>query len=357
MSAGKRWKGGGMSVSRNRVKAVVAALAAGVIVGGCGHGAAGNAGNSPSPATTSTTQPASSKSTAAGEVVRRIPVPGAFVATTGFGAVWVTSPATHTVVKVSAAGVPVGRVAIADAATQTGTEIFVATGKDSVWASDTAAGTVVRIDPKTLKVRAVVKVGDAPWGLDTGKDAVWVALHHGRDHGAVARIDAATNKVTTRIPLGSPTQGPGHVAVDGDDVWVGVDSDKTVVRVSARTRRVVATVPVPGGSCGGLDAAAGVAWVGSRICGTKVSRIDAGSNKVTAAKDEPGLLGAVAGDTDSVWVVERGGQHNSVVLRLDPTSLEPMGSLEFDKGVAGVTKGLGSVWVAGGDELIQIAEH
>ncbi len=350
-----------MIVSRDPVNVVVAALAAGVMVGGCGHGAAGNAGDSPSPATTSATQPASSTSTAAaaspGDVVRRIPVPGAFVATTGFGAVWVTSPATHTVVKVSAAGVPVGRVAIADAAAETGTEVFVATDKDSVWASDTAAGTVVRIDPKTLKVRAVVKVGDAPWGLDAGKDAVWVALHHGRDHGALARIDSATNKVTTRIPLGSPTQGPGHVAVDGDDVWVGVDSDKTVVRVSARTQHVVASVPVPGGSCGGLDAVAGAAWVGSRICGTKVSRIDAGSNKVSAAKDEPGLLGAVAGDADSVWVVERGGPHSSVMLRLDPTTLEPMGSLEFDKGVAGVTKGLGSVWVAGGDELIQIAEH
>ncbi|HEU4948653.1 MAG TPA: hypothetical protein VFT31_16010 [Kribbella sp.] len=341
---------------------VVAALAAGVMIGGCARGAAGNAGETQPAATTSTTStalPASGTSTAAaaspGDVVRRIPLPGAFVATTGFGAVWVTSPATHTVVKVSAAGIPVGRVVLAAAATETGTEAFVTTDKDSVWASDTAAGTVVRIDPRTLKVRAVVKVGDAPWGLDAGKDAVWVALHHGRAHGALARIESATNKVTTRIPLGAPTQGPGHVAVDGDDVWVGVDSDKTVVRVSARTYQVLATVPVPGGSCGGLDAIAGAAWVGSRICGSKVSRIDARSNAITAMREEPGLILGLAGDADSVWVVDKSGPGSSALLRLDPTTLEAVGSLELDTGAAGVTKGLGSVWVTGGDELIQIA--
>lgn len=344
---------------QSRVNAVVAALAAAVMLGGCSRGAAGNAGDPGLPATMSPGHSSSTSTAAAAspgaDVVRRIPLPGAFVATTGFGAVWVTSPSTHTVVKVSAAGIPVGRVVIARAASDATNLGFVTTDKDSVWASDTAAGTVVRIDPRTLKVRAVVKVGDAPWGLDAGKDAVWVALHHGLDHGALARIDSKTNKVTTRIPLGSSTRGPGHVAVDGDDVWVGVDSDKTVVRVNARTHQVLATVPVPGGVCGGLDAAAGQAWVSSRICGSKVSRIDASTNRVTAEVEKPDFLLGLAGDGDSVWVVEGNARGSSSLLRLDPTTLEVAGSLELDTQLAGVTKGLGSVWITGSDELIQVA--
>lgn len=126
-------------------------------------------------------------------------------------------------------------------------------------------------------------------------------------------------------------------------MWVAVDSEKTLVRVNARTRHIAATVSVSGGTCGNVDASHRPAvWVTSRICGAMVSRIDPGTNQVTITRDQPETLLGVAGDAGSVWVAERTGAATGTLLRLDPVTLEVKGALQLDTAITGVTQGMGS---------------
>jgi streptogramin lyase len=86
----------------------------------------------------------------------------------------------------------------------------------SVWAAMGGDGTVWRIDPRSGRARAIIKVGKGPWGVAAGKDAVWVTSHC---EGTVSRIDPDTDEVVERIELGF---FPQWLAVGGGHVWVGV---------------------------------------------------------------------------------------------------------------------------------------
>jgi peptide/nickel transport system substrate-binding protein len=128
----------------------------------------------------------------------------------------------------------------------------VAVGNGAVWISDSAAGTVTRIDPTDLTTP--IPVGHGPSGIAVGAGAVWVA-----DTGdnAVVRIDPDTRAVTTTIPVGN---SPIGIAVGGGSVWVANSGDGTVTRIDPDTRRETATIPV-GASPQAIAVAAGRAWV------------------------------------------------------------------------------------------------
>ena len=54
---------------------------------------------------------------------------------------------------------------------------FVATGGGSVWVTATEANRLIRVDPKTRKVRERIKTGSHPFALDvTTGHSVWVTL-------------------------------------------------------------------------------------------------------------------------------------------------------------------------------------
>ena len=52
----------------------------------------------------------------------------------------------------------------------------VAFGAGAVWVTNTAAGTVSRIDPATNEVVGTVAVGNAPTGIAVAGGLVWVAV-------------------------------------------------------------------------------------------------------------------------------------------------------------------------------------
>jgi len=117
-----------------------------------------------------------------------------------------------------------------------------------------------------------------------GAGHVWVAIHHGTDHGALERIDPATNQVDGRLPLGPPDQGPGKVTTIGDAVWVGVDGDNVLARVDPDTLEVTKRISVKG-VCGGISPVGPALWVWvASVLGPQSStltRLDASSDKVT----------------------------------------------------------------------------
>jgi len=88
-------------------------------------------------------------------------------------------------------------------------------GFGSMWVVMSWDDTVWRIDPRTGKARAIIKVPEVPFGVAAGARSMWVTSHC----GTLSRIDPDTDTVVATIEIG---YFPQYVAVGGGFVWVGV---------------------------------------------------------------------------------------------------------------------------------------
>jgi outer membrane protein assembly factor BamB len=96
-----------------------------------------------------------------------------------------------------------------------------AAGRD-VWVNDFGREELVQLDGRTGRVRARLPLGRRV-ALASGTGAVWALVWGGRffrtPNGPLYRIEAATGRVTRRIPL-DPDQIYFGVLAGGGDVWV-----------------------------------------------------------------------------------------------------------------------------------------
>jgi len=90
----------------------------------------------------------------------------------------------------------------------------IAPGFGAVWASDADTGDVLRIDPRSHRVLARVRVGGEAFP-DAGAGAVWATVD-----GRLIRIDPASNRVSARIPLGLGARAVAIVSANRGAVWV-----------------------------------------------------------------------------------------------------------------------------------------
>jgi YVTN family beta-propeller protein len=150
----------------------------------------------------------------------------------------------------------------------------VAFGAGSVWATEANNGYVVRISPKTNRVRRRYRIPGRPTlgNLRYGGGAVWVGPRTGR---RIFRIDVRTGHVSS-VAVGI---APRSVAVTPQAVWVSNSADGTVSRIDPATRKVVATIPVGQTPENPAVASDGTVFVPNVFDGT-VSRIDPATNKV-----------------------------------------------------------------------------
>jgi YVTN family beta-propeller protein len=129
----------------------------------------------------------------------------------------------------------------------------VAAGAGSLWVTDEAAGTVVRVEPGSGRVSEAIAVGNGPSSVAFGEGAVWVA---NRSDGTVSRIDPATDAVTSTVEVGAD---PSALTVSEGAIWVANSDDGTVSRLDPETGQVRETLDV-GGSPSGIAAASGGVW-------------------------------------------------------------------------------------------------
>ena len=119
---------------------------------------------------------------------------------------------------------------------------------------------VVRIDPRTLKVTQVVPVVDAPDLAVVSGGFVWITSHILRDIGpgtlrtagdrALTRVDPSSGKA---VVVGGGLAPCGLTADPSGDIWVancypGTSGPRDdVVRIDARTLHFKKTFPLSGG--------------------------------------------------------------------------------------------------------------
>ena len=194
----------------------------------------------------------------------------------GFGSLWVPSCGDHDLVRVDLrTRKVVARVAAGPADSEGG----IAVGAGSVWMMADAKGgpdgVLVRVHPSTNKVVARIRVPAGSYAAAFGGGSVWVTST-GQD--LVTRVDAATDQVVSETKVG---KAPRFLTVGAGSVWTLNQGDGTVSRVSMKSGRVTATIDAGlAGHGGEIAYGAGAVW--ATLEGFPMTRIDAGTNRVTA---------------------------------------------------------------------------
>jgi YVTN family beta-propeller protein len=285
-------------------------------------------------------EPAASRAVTAGRVEGRIPVPlpgGPWVGKLSFGAgsLWIRKGGDDEVLRIEPRTNKIAARIRVGFAYDNGIAVR---GRD-VWVTNGEEGTVSRISAAGNRVLATVPVGKYPLGIAATKNAVWVA---NLDSGSVSRISPRLNRVVKTVPISTPSQfgGPKAIAVAGGMVWVADARSGAIVRLDAHRNRRVEAIGGTGPACGGMTVFGGSVWVASACDEAKVTRIDVRTARVTAVIRVPGVALDVAGGFGSIWVTTLRG----LLLRIDPNTNRVAAQLRLGD-AALMTTGGGFVWV------------
>jgi YVTN family beta-propeller protein len=181
-----------------------------------------------------------------------------------------------------------------------------AVGADAVWvcACWFTAGALSRIDPNTKNSVALVRKGPVTQ-ISYGEGALWALT--GFEGNAIERIDARTNAVVERIPRGRFGETAGgygaRITAGAGAVWIAAYSGKTLWKIDAASGRFTGSVAL-GHTPQSVTTENGAVWVVASD-GTLL-RIDAKSDKVLrtiplGAHPAPGGDAIAAGE-GAVWV-------------------------------------------------------
>ena len=216
----------------------------------------------------------------------------------------------------------------------------VAAGAGALWVVDYDSGILRKLDARDGRelaaipgvgthAEAVVATSGAVWIASIGP---WVVDRHGAfsptGPGVVTRVDPRTDRIVARIRV---ARGPGAIAVADGAVWVtsfrGLRPAFSVSRIDAGRNRVVATFHLHR-LLAGVAVGAGYVWVvnpgtlvdgGLDMSGGTLVRIDPRTASVVTHRLPGSSRPAAVTFSDGwLWIASPG---NAAVLRLDPRTL------------------------------------
>ena len=158
---------------------------------------------------------------------------------------------------------------------------------------------------------------------------------------AVGVIDPETNEIVAEVPVGIR---PGPIAVGDGSVWVGNLEDRSLTRIDAGQRSVVATVSLDGRTPTGVAVGAGGVWVAHGMRG-QVSRVDQQFNRLSSTLDvatPTSRTGVIAVGEGSVWAAFG----DSTLARIEPAGPRVTSSAFAGAVSSAIVVGSGAVWVA-----------
>ena len=225
----------------------------------------------------------------------------------------------------------------------------VAATDDGVWAAAYRAGTLWRINPRTLAATRVPSVG-APQDLAAHGGRVFVGGDGPKAFGGnVSAYESGTglriDGLELQACIGSITAGAGGV-------WVS-PCPHTVQRIGfGANARVLATVEVPFWkprdaahdleTLNDMALGAGSLWVIGDAADPRLWQIDLRTRRIVGQTVLPFPPVSIAIGHRAVWVTD---QLNDVLARINPTSGRIVVRIRVGRGASGVAVGDGSVWV------------
>ena len=216
---------------------------------------------------------------------------------------------------------------------------WVAIAPGAVWVGSTGPFAVHRIDPKTNKRVASVKLPGEPCaGLTTGFGSLWVPLCARTQ--MLAKVDLVSNKLLNVFKIG-PAAAEGGITASPDSIWLVLDKDGSLARIDPATSTVRQTIQVPAGSYNPFYSD-GQVWV-TRADGSEITAIDAVTGLVSGtAQTGPGPRFLTAG-AGAVWTLNQG---DGSLTRVDVQTRKATKTLALGTPGRGgdISFGAGMVW-------------
>lgn len=177
--------------------------------------------------------------------------------------------------------------------------------------------------PFTVLTRTELAPG---WGQPGGIAAVpggaWLSSW---DLGQIIRIDAATGRITARIPVGKPQEGPYSIAYGAGSLWATDYATSELLRLNPRTGHQTAALHLPGG-IRNVSVGGGYVWVTTLRGGPVANhliKIDPATLRILKTQPIPRNYGngglAVAAASTAVWLLADGGP---AIQAVNPASLQ-----------------------------------
>jgi len=165
----------------------------------------------------------------------------------------------------------------------------------------------------------------------------------GLEPNALNLIDARSRRVVSHIALGGKFGAPSDIVFTGRSAWVLSGSTQRLERVDMKARRVAQTLRLPWGPGGRMALGAGSLWL-TQDGGSSVLRIDARSGKVLRRFAVQGQGAGIAYGAGSLWLAR-----DDQVARIDPeTGRVLRWILVSDNPVNWVVYADGAAWAASG---------
>lgn len=220
--------------------------------------------------------------------------------TVAFGSLWVANCKDSSVYRIDLRSMMVSAKIRTGLADPEG-ELSLAAGAGSIWVLTDAKGVLSRIDPKTNRVIARIRVSPNSYAAVFAFDAVWITNTGPSDHqvaGSVQRIDPIANRVTATIPVGPV---PRFLAGGEGGIWTLNQGNGSVTRIDPGNNHPVASIQLgmPGGG-GDIAAGGGRVWVRGK--NVLLASIDPANNRVVEILGPPAGSGAVRVAGDLIWV-------------------------------------------------------
>jgi virginiamycin B lyase len=227
---------------------------------------------------------------------------------------------------------------------------WLSAGEQGVWLSDEDA--LHRLDPATGKPTAKIPVRQGPCeASDVGLGSVWTATC---TTPGLARIDPKSNRVSAHVRLAIPLiqEGEASIGVGAGSVWLVVNGPKCdacrVARVEPKQLRVIATVPVSEGAAA-VRFGDGFVWV-TNPENNLVEKIDPKTLQVVRKTEVGPRPRFFAVGEGAVWALNQG---DGSVSRIDIKTGQTMSiPTQFVGDGGDMTTGGGWVWIRGSGPLL-----
>lgn len=210
----------------------------------------------------------------------------------------------------------------------------------SLWVPSCGDGALLRLDPRTLKVKATIPAGaiETRGSVVASADSIWLIADNRQ---TIVRIDPDQDAVVAELRV---PPGCGNMISAETSLWLTCPEQNKVLRINPITNLIDKRIDV-GAKPVSLVAGQGSIWV---LCGKegKLDRIDPKTDKVVKTLDlsVPDTTGAMAFGEGYLWVTMTGFP----LTRIDISEVdkERVAQQFWGEGGGGILTSAGALWLS-----------